>query len=73
MPRAKNTPPNVSHSVRLDGRLVTRISILMARVYQRGAIQRHTVVPMVVPTGALLAGADWRSTPLTRWNNNGQR
>jgi hypothetical protein len=31
------------------------------------------VVPMVVPTGALLAGADWRSTPLTRWNDNGQR
>jgi hypothetical protein len=32
----------------------------------RGAIQRHTVVPMVVPTGALLAGADRRSPPLTR-------
>ncbi len=31
------------------------------------------VVPMVVPTGALLVGADRRSTPLTRWNNNGQR
>jgi hypothetical protein len=31
------------------------------------------VVPKVVPTEALLAGADWRSSPLTRWNDNGQR
>jgi hypothetical protein len=31
------------------------------------------VVPMVVPTEALLAGAGWRSTPVTRWNDNGQR
>lgn len=31
------------------------------------------VVPMVVPTEAFQAGAGWRSTPLTRCNDNGQR
>jgi len=50
-----------------------RMRRLMAGVYKRGATQRHAVVPRVVPTEALLAGADWRSNPLTRWNDNGQR
>jgi hypothetical protein len=59
--------------VRDTGPLVCRAPEAARWKQPRDAIQHHTVVPMVVPTGALLAVAGRRSHRVSPCEHDGRR